>query len=881
MEVLIIFIFVLIMMASLGIGFPVGFALPGAAIISLFLAGVAGLIFEGNPNAYFAYDGPIEWINAGITNFRGTYWDNDRDTLIAIPLFIFMGLILQRSKIAEDLLMTMSKLFGRAPGGLGISVILVGGLLAATTGIVGATVIAMGLISLPTMLRNNYDKNLATGIISASGTLGQIIPPSIVLIIVADQISNAADAAQNMRLENYKFLTGESTMPSAFSVTSASAGELFLGAIIPGFILVLLYVVYVFTRAIINPKLAPPMPSKTGFDKRLAIEVISSLIPPILLIIIVLGSILYGVATVNQAGAVGAVGAVIMAGYKLYNGTKHKYTPTIIASLSSVLILIMHYTLGLNIKNIENEADWIWVIFGTLLVFTLLISITWSFWRVFKIKNILKEVSTETTLTSTMVFIILIGAALLTAAFRGLGGEDLIRDYLKNIPGGFWTQFFVVMLIIFILGFFIDYIEIIVVVLPIVAPILLADPSANITAIWLGVMVGVNMQTSFLTPPFGFALFYLRSVAPKSITTADIWKGAMPFIFLQLFGLLIVGWYPSLSNYIPFHSYLTSELAPPSTNPKIEKCLMDYTYTLYRTDEPKIRKAIAEAKTFKLEVLPADQKSMIMDHFSKSLLALDQIKVAEKKKVILDEYSKSYSGLHNDVRKIQIQTNDINKKIIEIEKDIERSKDENKKNNLKKERDYLNNEKQKILKSIPKEFYEKNAQYKELLKDYKNSLNIYYLNVDQGYENFFKIFKEIKDVDNIKLAQDELRIAVEFIQKENKDKALKSYLEILKILDKTSGGDDIKNIVYETTVKMKKDWDKSNLLSKSQEIKMLFEKELLIKDKAGKELLVKFENYNKEIVDTIGVRKQERIPRKHALYVSKCIANHQDISLNF
>ena len=623
------------------------------------------------------------------------------------------------------------------------------------------------------------------------------------------------------------------------------------------------------------------MPSKTGFDKRLAIEVISSLIPPILLIIIVLGSILYGVATVNQAGAVGAVGAVIMAGYKLYNGTKHKYTPTIIASLSSVLILIMHYTLGLNIKNIENEADWIWVIFGTLLVFTLLISITWSFWRVFKIKNILKEVSTETTLTSTMVFIILIGAALLTAAFRGLGGEDLIRDYLKNIPGGFWTQFFVVMLIIFILGFFIDYIEIIVVVLPIVAPILLADPSANITAIWLGVMVGVNMQTSFLTPPFGFALFYLRSVAPKSITTADIWKGATPFIFLQLFGLLIVGWYPSLSNYIPFRSYLTSELAPPPTNPKIEKCLMDYTYALYRTDEPKIRKAIAEAKTFNLEVLPVDQKSMIMDHFSKSLLALDQIKVAEKKKVILDEYSKSYSGLHNDVRKIQIQTNDINKKIIEIEKDIERSKDENKKNNLKKERDYQNNEKQKILANIPREFEEKNKQYKEFFKDYKNSLNIYYQNVDQGYENFFKIFKEIKDVDNIKLAQDELRIAIEFIQKENKNKALKSYLEILKILDKTSGGDNIKNIVYEVTVKMKKDWDKSNLLSKSQEIKMLLEKELLIKDKAGKELLVKFENYNKEIVDTIGVRKQERIPRKHALYVSKCIANHQDISLNF
>jgi len=881
MEVLIIFIFVLIMMASLGIGFPVGFALPGAAIISLCLAGFFGLIFEGNPKAYFAYDGPVEWINAGITNFRGTYWENDRDTLIAIPLFIFMGLILQRSRIAEDLLMTMGKLFGRAPGGLGISVVLVGGLLAATTGIVGATVIAMGLISLPAMLKNNYDKNLATGIISASGTLGQIIPPSIVLIIVADQISNAADAAQSIRLENYKFFSGESTMSGAFNVTSTSAGELFLGAIIPGLILVLLYVAYVFTRAILNPKLAPPVPSKTGFDKTLAVEVASSLLPPILLIVIVLGSILYGVATVNQAGAVGAVGAVIMAGYKLFNGKKHKYTPTIIATVSSIIILIIHYALGLNIKNIENENDWIWIIIGTLLVLALLFAVAWSFWRVFKIKNVLKEVSTETTLTSTMVFIILIGAALLTAAFRGLGGEDMIRDYLKNLPGGFWTQFFVVMTIIFILGFFIDYIEIIVVVLPIVAPILLADPSANITAIWLGVMVGVNMQTSFLTPPFGFALFYLRGVAPKSIATSDIWKGATPFIFLQLLGLLITGLYPALSNYIPFRSYLTSDLAPPSTNPKLERCLMDYTYTLYKNDEPQIRKAITDAKTLKLDVLSSDQRAMMNDHFTKSLLALDQIKEAEKKKNILDEYSKTYYDLHNSVRKTQIQANDINKKIIDIEKDLERLKDENKRNNLRKDVENLKKEKEKILSAIPKEFDEKNKKYKELSKDYKSSLNTYYQTVDIGYDNFFKIFKEIKDVEKIKLAQDELKLGIEFIQKENKDKAIKSFLEILEIMDKMSGGDEIKDMVYDTSEKMKDNWNKREILSKTQQIQKLLEKELSLRDKASRQLLVKFENYNKQIVDTIGVRKQERIPKKHALYVSRCTANHEDISLNF
>ena len=880
MEVLIIFIFVLIMMASLGIGFPVGFALPGSAIISLFLAGIAGFIFEGNPKAYFAYDGPIEWINAGITNFRGTYWENDRDTLIAIPLFIFMGLILQRSRIAEDLLMTMGKLFGRAPGGLGISVILVGGLLAATTGIVGATVIAMGLISLPAMLKNNYDKNLATGIISASGTLGQIIPPSIVLIIVADQISNAADTAQNIRLENYKFLSGESTMSGAYNVTSTSAGELFLGAIIPGLILVLLYIGYVFVRSILNPKLAPPIPSKTGFDKKLAMDVLSSLLPPILLIVLVLGSILYGVATVNQAGAVGAVGAVIMAGYKLYSG-KFKYTPTIIASISSIIILIMHYTLNLNIKNIENENDWYWIGIGTILVLALLFSIGWSFWRVFKIKNVLKEVSTETTLTSTMVFIILIGAALLTAAFRGLGGEDLIRDYLKNLPGGFWTQFFVVMIIIFILGFFIDYIEIIVVVLPIVAPILLADPSANITAIWLGVMVGVNMQTSFLTPPFGFALFYLRGVAPKSVTTTDIWKGATPFIFLQLIGLLITGLYPSLSNYIPFRSYLTSELAPPPTNPKLEKCLIDYTYAQYKKDEDQIRKAITEAKTFKLDVLSSEQRAMMNEHFSKSLLAIDQIKNAERKKIALDDYSKTYYDIHNSSRRLQIQANDINKKIIEIEKDIERSKEENIKNNLKKEINFLEKEKERILSSIPKEFNEKNKKYKDLEKDYKNTLNIYYQTVDQGYDNFFKIFKEIKDVEKIRLAQNELKEGIEFIQKDNKNKALKSFLETVEIINKMSGSNEIADVVYDASEKMKENWNKKELLSKAQEIQKLLLKELNIRDKASKELLVKFENYNNQIVDTVGIRKQERLLKKHALYVSKCTASHEDISLSF
>ncbi len=389
------------------------------------------------------------------------------------------------------------------------------------------------------------------------------------------------------------------------------------------------------------------------------------------------------------------------------------------------------------------------------------------------------------------------------------------------------------------------------------------------------------MQTSFLTPPFGFALFYLRSVAPKSITTTSIWKGASPFILLQLCGLLIVGLYPSLSNYIPFRSYLTSDLAPPPTNPKLERCLMDYTYTLYKNDEGKIRKAIADAKTYKIDILPLDQRSLMNDHFTKSLLAMDQIKIAEKKKNILDEYSKSYSVLHNEVRKIQIQANDIDKKIIDLQKDLERLKDENKKNILRKQIDKLSIDRDKILSTISKDFEEKNKKYKELSKDYKNSLDIYYKTVDQGYDNFFKIFKEIKDVEKIKLAQEELKIGIELIQKDNKEKSIKSFLEILEIMDKTSGGDEIKDIVYETSERMKENWNKKEILRKGQDVQKLLQKELTLRDKSAKELLVKFETYNKEIVDTLGVRRQERIPRKHALYVSKCTASHEDISLNF
>ena len=326
MELLFLLLLVGLMAAALASGFPVAFALPGSAILTIGLAAAAGGLFAGHPDAYFAQGGPMNWLTAGTTNLRGIYWEVERDTLIAIPLFVFMGIMLQRSKIAEDLLVAMAQLFGPIRGGLGISVVFVGALLAATTGIVGATVVAMGLISLPAMLRNNYSHSLATGTIAASGTLGQIIPPSIVLIILADQLASAVDQAGMSRTAYYKATTGNFALPSEFGVASTSAGDMFMGALLPGLVLVALYMIYILVASYLNPKLAPAVAYGGKYDRTFLIRVLLALLPPLTLIFLVLGSIITGIATVNQAGAIGAAGALVMAGYRLYEGRRGRST---------------------------------------------------------------------------------------------------------------------------------------------------------------------------------------------------------------------------------------------------------------------------------------------------------------------------------------------------------------------------------------------------------------------------------------------------------------------------------------------------------------------------------------------------------------------------
>jgi tripartite ATP-independent transporter DctM subunit len=669
MELFFLALLILLMAVALGSGFPVAFALPGSAIVTVGLAAITGWLFAGNPDAYFAQGGATQWLTAGVTNFRGVYWEAERDTLIAIPLFVFMGIMLQRSRIAEDLLVAMAQLFGPVRGGLGMSVVFVGALLAATTGIVGATVVAMGLISLPAMLRNNYSHPLATGTIAASGTLGQIIPPSIVLIILADQLASATDQASSARKALYKVTTGQLTMPSEFDVSSTSAGEMFLGAFVPGLCLVVVYMVYIVVIAFFRPKIAPAVPYEGKYDAQFAIRVTLTLVPPLALIFIVLGSIVLGIATVNQAGAIGAVGALIMAGYRLREGHPRAYWPVTLAILSIGVIVVVTRVNPINIKNL-GPGDIVWLNIAIAGVVGLVAALVWSGWRAMVIGRTLQGVMVETAKTTSLVFIILMGATMLTAAFRGFGGEDLVRHFLQGLPGGFWGQFFIVMAVIFILGFFLDFIEIAVVVVPIVAPILLTDPQANVTAVWLGVMIGVNIQTSFLTPPFGFALFYLRGVAPGFVKTLSMYKGVVPFILMQLLVLAFVAFTPRTVNYLPQRVTLTAATAPPPVNPKLQSCIEEDVAAQFKARGPAIRAAIAKVRGLDLAILPAELRKDLQDSFAKAEASFGLLEQARAAEMAIDKRAVTYAPLHQGVRETEADIRRRDERGREIQQDI-------------------------------------------------------------------------------------------------------------------------------------------------------------------------------------------------------------------
>jgi tripartite ATP-independent transporter DctM subunit len=446
-----LFMFLIVCLVLL-LGYPVAFSLAGSALLFAGLGTVTGV-----------FDSSL--LSAVPSRIYGIMTNT---TLIAVPLFVFMGVMLEKSRLAEDLLSNMANAFGRQKGGLVYAVIIVGMLLAASTGIVGATVVTMGLMSLPTMLKQNYEPSLATGTICATGTLGQIIPPSIALVLLGDILSSSYQQAQlNMGI---------------FSPKTVSVGDLFIGALIPGLMLVALYLLYAFIAT--RKKIINSSPDETKLNY---LDLMFNLGPPLTLIMMVLGSILIGIATPTEAAAVGAMGA------------------TLIGLLKRKLSIV-----------------------------------------------ILNEVTIQTLKVTSMVFMILIGATIFSLVFRGYGGDELVHSLFLDMPGGEIGALLVVMLVIFLLGFILDFIEITFVVVPIVAPILLAlgfDP------IWLGIMIAINLQTSFLTPPFGFALFYLRGVAPKNITTITLYRGVIPFIIIQLAVLIILAIWPSLATWLPAQIY--------------------------------------------------------------------------------------------------------------------------------------------------------------------------------------------------------------------------------------------------------------------------------------------------------------------------------------
>jgi len=888
MELFFLALLILTMAGALAAGFPVAFALPGSAIFTIGIASLAGVIFAGDVSAFFAQDGPVQWLTAGVTNFRGVYWEVERDTLIAVPLFVFMGIMLQRSKIAEDLLVTMAQLFGPVPGGLGISVVLVGALLAATTGILGATVVAMGLISLPAMLRNNYSKSLAAGTIAASGTLGQIIPPSIVLIILADQLSNATDQAGTLRQIEYKNATGQSALPAEFGITSTSAGDMFLGALAPGLVLVGLYVTYILITALVRPKMAPAVPTEGKYDLQFAFRVVLALVPPLTLILAVLGSIIAGVATVNQAGAIGAIGAMIMAGYRLMEGKRGAFTPAIIAIASIVAILVLLGQFELNIKNIKTREDTIGIILALIAVAGLLFSVAWSGWRTIKIDDTLKGVMVETAKTTSMVFIILLGAAMLTAAFRSFGGEVLVKEFLTSLPGGFWAQFIVVMAVIFFLGFFLDFIEIAVVVVPIVAPILLSDPAANVTAVWLGVMIGVNMQTSFLTPPFGFALFYLRGVAPVEVKTTDIYRGVVAFILLQLVGLAIAGTFPSLVNFLPNQSFLTAETAPPPKNPRLQQCLEQRIFADYDKIGETLRAQIQGAMALDISFLPEKRRKELSKSFDLAMGTFDLVAKARAAEGVIEQSTVSYRPLHYQVRRTQDDVRGIAAEIEELTTDIRRLK--RSKAPLRIDIDVMENriealksEKAELETSIPSNWEDERKRFVVLLKAEKKARNAYRRNVDRAYEPVQKTLALSQTGGSLGAISGEIGALGAIAQNgpvAEVKAALKSARGALsKAAPDTSA---ISSLLTKGDRALK-----SNGKGREKTIKFVtdaiaaYNAEVNWRERAAGELTVGLTRYDDAIKNSIGIRLQDRLPSSIARSVAVCRSHHRDISLNF
>lgn len=501
------------MFAAILLGFPVFLSLTGVAVLFALLGHGLGVM-------------PLSQLAAAAQRIFSTMTN---DTLIAIPLFVVMGVILQQSRIAEDLLEQMGQLFGRLRGGLGVSVSVVGALMAASTGIVGATVVAMAMIALPTMLRNNYDKRLSAGIVTAAGTLGQIIPPSTMLIILADVMASGYQQAQQAQ--------------GQFTIGTLSVGEIFAAALLPGLVLVALYILYVLVVAAVSPERAPAM-AEPG-DKPPLSRILPILLPPLLLIVLVLGSILAGIATPAESASVGAVGALMLAGRRLAPGKS--MAPFLAAGLAAAALLLLAQVSDLRLGRDPGLTEHGPIIAAAALTAVLVWGFVVALLRAWQ-SGVLTSILERSFTITAMIFATIIGATIFALVFHTLGGQERVTAILEAMPGDLIPALLFVMAVIFVMGFFLDFVEITVIVLPIVVPVLIIKDAPPL---WLAVLIAMNLQTSFMTPPFGFSLFYLRGAAPPEITTGLIYRGVVPFIVIQIVGMAIVFFFPEIATWLP------------------------------------------------------------------------------------------------------------------------------------------------------------------------------------------------------------------------------------------------------------------------------------------------------------------------------------------
>ncbi|NNE64249.1 MAG: TRAP transporter large permease subunit, partial [Gammaproteobacteria bacterium] len=507
--------------------------------------------------------------------------------------------------------------------------------------------------------------------------------------------------------------------------------------------------------------------------------------------------------------------------------------------------------------------------------------------RTYRIDNTLQGVMMETAKTTSMVFIILIGAAMLTSAFRAFGGEELVKEHLTSLPGGFWTQFIVVMIVIFFLGFFLDFLEIAVVVVPIVAPILLADPSANVTAVWFGVMVGLNIQTSFLTPPFGFALFYLRGVAPSSVRTLQIYKGASAFIALQILGLIIAGAFPSLVNYLPNKTHLTSDTAPPPSNPKLQECMENYIFVDYDNRRREIEASIDRVKTANIAYLPESYQDELNESFRKAGKTFSLVEEIRNSSASVEEYSIDYSPLHIEVRQIQRQARRVDKDIETLDEERQNLRfaatvDEDEIARLEAMITGLEQEKSELLSQVPDNWESARDKFKSLAKKATRARQNYRMNVDESYETIITLRKMLSETSQLVDSSEKILPLIETV----KNQTAKTAMEIVKSVESEIGDltevDKVKSFLSKARRALR-----GNNPEPEKAIEFIYKAaeqadvEIAWHKRAAAELSEDLEIYDNTIADTIGMRMQTRLTHDQAESISECLSVHKDLSLYF